>query len=77
MFTARTLRAKLPKLGETRMETPTVDETPGHSVPKKPKMCVVVYVNPEHVWYTVQFNDGTRESYKLPPVKPVGGVDYV
>jgi hypothetical protein len=33
----------------------------------------VVDVRPEHLWYTVEFENGFRESYKVPQVKPVGG----
>ena len=77
MLTIRTLRAQLPKLGEKRMESPTVDETSGINTPKKPRACVVVYVNRKHCWYTVKFEDGTRESYRVPAGTPVRGVDYV
>lgn len=73
MLTMRTIRERLPKLGEKRLEIPTVDDTPGVQMPKKPRKGVVVYVHPKNCWYTVQFEDGIRESYKLPHLKPVGG----
>jgi hypothetical protein len=63
------IRAQLPKIGEKRLEIPTVDETPGIVTPKKPRECVVVYVNLTTCWYTVQFEDSVRECYKLPRVK--------
>jgi hypothetical protein len=73
MLTMKILRDQLPELGEKRTEIPTVDETQGHTLPKTPREGVVVYVNREHCWYTVQFADGVRESYRLPHVRPVGG----
>ncbi len=67
MMTKEEVRALLPKVGDRRMEVPTIlgDKTYG----KKAKPCVVVYVNRAHMWYTVQFENGTRESYKLPRTK--------
>lgn len=77
MLTKKRIREMLPKLGEKRMESPTVDETQGIHMTKEPRECVVVYVNRAHCWYTVQFEDGTRESYRIPTGTPVRGVDYV
>jgi hypothetical protein len=73
MLTVKTARALLPKIGDYRWEHPTIDETSGaHSV-RKPQRCVVVEVNAEHLWYTVQFENGIRESYKMPKVKLTSG----
>ena len=58
-------RAELPKLGEVRWECPVVAETQAH-LSTKPQRCVVVDVRPAHLWYTVQFDNGFRESYKVP-----------
>ncbi len=70
------LRALLPKVGEKRMERPTIDEytpTRGSTQYKKPQRCVVVAVHPGHLWYTVQFENGIRESYKVPKCRPLYG----
>lgn len=68
-------RAQLPKLGEVRMERPTIDEsTPsrGSIQYTNPQRCVVVDVRPEHLWYTVEFENGIRESYKVPKLRSGG-----
>lgn len=77
MLTVKTLQDQLPKVGDVRTEIPTVDHTAGHYIAKKPKTGVVVYVNRENLWYTVQFENGSRESYKLPCLKPEGGGAHV
>ena len=62
-------RRLLPKVGDHRMERPTIDETTnsrGTLAPTRPQPCVVVEVNEAHLWYTVQFENGFRESYKVP-----------
>ncbi len=69
-LTKEEVRAQMPKLGDVRWERPTVDETPGHTRQREKQRCVVIEVQPEHFWYTVQFENGIRESYKLPKVKP-------
>jgi hypothetical protein len=59
----------LPKVGDVRMERPTIDETTtvkGSVFQNAPQRCVVVAVHPGHLWYTVQFENGIRESYKVP-----------
>ena len=58
------VREMLPKVGDRRMEVPTVLKGEGYN--KEPRPCVVTYVNRLHMWYEVKFKDGTRESYKLP-----------
>ena len=72
-YTKEDAESLLPKIGEQRWEIPTVDETPGHTTTKAPQHCVVIDVRPEHLWYTVQFDNGFRESYKVPHLKPAGG----
>lgn len=72
MLTVESARAQLPKIGDARWESPTIDEittTRGTCMPVKPQRCVVVEVNEEHLWYTVKFENGFRESYKVPRVK--------
>jgi hypothetical protein len=77
-ITLEEARAQLPKLGEKRMERPTIDETTpsrGSIQYTAPQRCVVVEVNHEHLWYTVEFENGIRESYKVPRLRPGGGAD--
>lgn len=69
-------RRLLPKVGDQRMESPTIDETTssrGTFVTTRPQRCVVVEVNEAHLWYTVQFENGFRESYKVPKSGPLYG----
>lgn len=59
------LLAMLPKMGEQRMETPTLSKM--QSGPEaRPQPCKVVYIHPDHLFYTVEFENGIRESYKVP-----------
>lgn len=68
MMTVNEARALLPKVGDTRWETPSVRVDKG---PKPaPQRCTVVEVNRAHLWYTVKFENGFRESYKVPKLKP-------
>lgn len=73
LITLEQAQALLPKVGEVRWERPTADETSGMSIPKARQKCVVVDVRPEHLWYTVQFENGIKESYKVPRPKTGGG----
>lgn len=69
-------RLLLPKVGDKRMERPTISETTssiGSIQQNEPQRCVVVLVHPGHLWYTVQFENGIRESYKVPAYIPVRG----
>lgn len=62
------LQRLLPKVGDRRMERPTIDENTssrGTLYENAPQPCVVVAVHPGHLWYTVQFENGFRESYKV------------
>lgn len=74
-YTVKTAQELLPKLGEHRWERPTIcAESSGHTAfNNQPQRCVVVEVHPEHLWYTVQFENGIRESYKVPKVRPKSG----
>lgn len=67
MLTKEEVRAMLPRVGERRMEVPTVLMEKSYN--KEPRPCVVTYVNRRHLWYEVKFKDGTRESYKLPRIE--------
>ena len=72
-FTIEGARALLPKIGDVRWERPTADATTGHFYPKARQKCVVVDVHAEHLWYTVQFENGIKESYKVPQPTDGGG----
>lgn len=67
---------QLPKVGDKRMECPTIDESTGCNATHKPQSCKVIEVNTEHLWYRVEFENGIRETYKVPKVKtgPNGGL---
>ena len=70
------VRAQLPKLGDHLMLPPTIDETTpsrGAEHATRPQHCVVVEVNAAHLWYTVRFDSGFRESYKVPKLVQRGG----
>lgn len=70
LLTPDEVRAALPCVGERLVKKPTYyhgflsrhDEA-------RPKPCTVVYVHRRNMWYTVEFDNGNRESYKLPEVK--------
>lgn len=70
MYTKEEAQAMLPKVGEWRWEIPSVKVEIGAPVPQR---CRVVYVNLAHLWYMVQFEDGFRESYKVPRTYPGEG----
>jgi hypothetical protein len=72
MMTVNDARSLLPEVGDVRMERPTIDETTpsrGSIQYTTPQRCVVVYVNRAHLRYTVEFENGFRESYKVPKLK--------
>ena len=64
----------LPKVGDVRYEKPVVDHTGGRCLSAAPQRCTVVEVHHEHLWYTVRFENGTKESYKVPRVRDNQGV---
>ena len=73
-LTINDARAQLPKVGDVRWEVPTIDENSGHVAALKPlQKCVVVDVRPEKLWYTVRFENGIKESYKVPRLTDRGG----
>lgn len=57
------VRALLPKVGDRVMERPFTFQ--GETDTSK-RPCTVVEVHPDRFWYTVEFDNGLRESYKLP-----------
>lgn len=67
-LTVEEARSLLPKVGDTRWEVPTVNLDKKSTPP--PQRCTVVEVNRDHLWYRVEFENGIRESYKAPKLKP-------
>ena len=65
-FTKEEARAMLPRVGDVRYEVMTLDKIGGTAQATEPLRCVVVYVHPGHLYYTVQFRNGFRESFKVP-----------
>ena len=69
LITKEQAQALLPKIGDRLMLPPTIDETTasrGSIMTTRPQPCVVVDVHHEHLWYTMQFENGFKESYKVP-----------
>ena len=61
-------KALLPKVGEILTRKPHLHKSLGIESPT-PKTCVVVYVNADHLWYRVRFDNGTYECYKVPHIE--------
>ena len=58
------IRALLPKVGDEMIKTPTVYNAHVGLERPRPQLCVVDYVNREHMWYRVRFVEtGLTESY--------------
>ena len=76
LLTPDDVRATMPKVGDELMRKPAYYYgffSQRDVVMEQP--CVVIYVHPEHLWYTVRFKrSGIVESYKLPDlnVGPLG-----
>lgn len=67
-------QAMLPEAGDELLRIPTLHKSLGLTQsPLRP--CVVEYVNREHLWYMVRFEDGYTECYKVPALElgPKGG----
>lgn len=75
LLTPEFLQAKLPQVGDRLVEKPNLGKSLG-CCDVSPRPCVVTYVNPEHLWYMVEFENGLRDCYKLPKLKfgPGGGL---
>lgn len=70
------LKFIMPKVGDELMAVPTFHKLYAkRTEPIIPRHCVVIYTNPDHLWYTVRFDSGLTESYKMPEldVGPRGG----
>jgi hypothetical protein len=70
-MTPEEMRARLPKVGDRRLDIPTVDETARTIVKDNsaPQRYIVIEVNRAHLWYRVRFENGFTECYKLPKYK--------
>lgn len=64
-----TAQALLPEVGTRMVRIPNLHKSLGLTE-MKPCACVVEYVNKEHLWYTVRFENGFTESYKVPEIEP-------
>ena len=76
LLTPDEVRDMMPKVGDELMRKPSFyyGFFGRHDLSIE-RPCVVVYVHPKHLWYSVQFKQsGIIESYKLPEVKvgPMG-----
>lgn len=66
-MTKQAVKSLLPKVGDVRMEVLTTTDRVGISAPEE---CVVIEVNPDHLYYRVRFTDtGFTECYKVPKTK--------
>lgn len=58
------IRALLPKVGDELIKTPHAHNSSVGLVRPQPQLCVVDYVNREHMWYRVRFIEtGIVESF--------------
>ena len=65
------VRAQLPAVGDVRMERPGyIDSNTKDPLFIKPRRCVVIEVSREHLWYRVQYENGTTEAFKVPHLRP-------
>ena len=66
------LMLQLPKVGDRRKESRTLEGKLESTSRGKPEPCTVEFVNHAHLWYMVKFDrSGFRECYKLPDTKPL------
>lgn len=75
-MTVKNARSQMPRVGDTLMEIPTIVLWQGVNDFPEPEPCTVIWTNPAHLFYVVQFENGIRECYKLPRPKrsPRGGL---
>ena len=75
LITVEEAQAMLPQVGARLWKVPTLHKSLGMTESGL-RPCVVTYVNREHLWFEVLFEDyGYAESYKVPELKlgPKGG----
>ena len=70
LLTPDEIRAQLPNVGDRLMRKPGYYQgfLSRHDV-VRPQPCTVTYVHRENMWYTVQFDSGVKESYKMPKLR--------
>jgi len=76
MMNKKQARSLLPKVGDVRREIPTIGKTSTcmENATHTPQKCVVVEVNPAHLWYRVKFEgSGFVECYKVPKYRTYEG----
>lgn len=60
-YTCTGIPLKPPKIGDRLLHKPFFGiDNLTHPIP-----CTVVYVNEDHGWYTVQFDAGYRQAYRV------------
>ena len=64
-YTKPELEDMLPEVGTRLVKTPHLHKSLGIETPR-PQLCTVIQVNRAHRVYTVQFDNGLRESFKVP-----------
>ena len=67
------LMKTMPRVGDQLVRRPHL-HTSSFTGRPRPRACVVEYVNEEHLWYRVRFENGTSECFKAPYIpEPVQG----
>lgn len=59
-------RASLPEVGEVLWVKPAYGGFSKDFVFSKPRKATVILVHPAHLWFTVKYDNGIRESFKVP-----------
>jgi hypothetical protein len=65
LLTVDGLREQLPKVGDRLSRCPHFMRT-GNENLSKPTPCTVIFVNQEHLFFTVEYDGGGTECFKLP-----------
>lgn len=67
-YSVEALMRTMPQVGERLKKKPHRLKNDDRG-PIIPRPCTVVYVHPEHLWYTVRFDSGMMECYKVPEIQ--------
>lgn len=65
-----TAQSLLPEVGDILIKKPHLHKSLGIEQPV-PRLCTVVFVNRDHLWYRVRFDNDTYECYKVPELPDV------
>lgn len=68
LLSVEDVRKKLPQVGDKVIRKPFTGSGFG-SESVKPRIGVVDYVHPAHLWYRVRYKSGLQECYKLPEIE--------